>query len=310
MRVYSSNYPFKKVWWESILVFFITHILRGKLISYEESEYKYKKFIYVQYKSHVEDCSYLNCTKYPNRKFKNCIEIFNGNVNSMYELPFFFYKPSIDIYKGSYTDTSVEFTRYTYEVRYFGYTLTNICGDEDYYQSLHLYSDRTDERGYKENKGFYKIVDFFWANKTLKSRHLLDLKGKIIYNCNIGKDSNLEHYDAEEKFRSEKLQKLRLTIIDKYDNTEIICTVHRELSVFVYGNTPFTRLIMRLFKKPVESHCVELSFDKEVGKNKGSYKGGIVGTSFNIELDETFNTSIARRLQKLGCVVLKGETCA
>jgi hypothetical protein len=69
--------------------------------------------------------------------------------------------PDIDIYKGSYTDTSVEFTRYTYEVRYFGYALTNICGDEDYYQSLHLYSDRTDERGYKENKGNYKNIVFF-----------------------------------------------------------------------------------------------------------------------------------------------------
>lgn len=303
MRVYSNTYPAKKVWWESILVFFIIHILRGKLVSYEKSEHVYKKFIYIHYKSHSRDCSYMNCSKYPNRKFKNCIEIFNGSINTEYELPFFLYKPVVDIYKGSYTDTDVDYVRYTYLVRHFGYTLTDICGDGEYYQSLHIYSNKIDERGNVEHKSFYKIFDFFWTANTLTNKFLVDLKGRIVYYCKIGKFATMESYEEEEKFINEQLEQLQLTVLDTYDNSMINCSVYRTILYYKRGNTPFTRFLMSLFTNTNYVHSIEVKFSEEVGRNKYSYKGGIVGSSFNLEENETFFEGLNRRLEKMGCII-------
>jgi hypothetical protein len=69
--------------------------------------------------------------------------------------------------------------------------------------------------------------------------------------------------------------------IDKYDNTAVNATISVEEREWRYRWLQWTSL----FKKV--SRSISIDFDKEVGKQKGSWKGGTVGCSYTLLPNET-----------------------
>lgn len=55
---------------------------------------------------------------------------------------------------------------------------------------------------------------------------------------------------------------------------------------------------LSLFKKPLIHRVIDISFHKEIGKRKGSWKGGTIGHSIEILPDETIEDAFKRYCQK------------
>ena len=78
---------------------------------------------------------------------------------------------------------------------------------------------------------------------------------------------------------------------DKYDNTKVNATI----SVKEREWRPHGFKWTKLFSK--SDRCIEIEFDKEVGKRKGSWKGGTVGCSYTLLKNET-PLQCLRRMEK------------
>jgi len=69
--------------------------------------------------------------------------------------------------------------------------------------------------------------------------------------------------------------------LDKYDNTWLIATIRVEEREWRLRFLKWTKMFSRTRK------TIEVEFSSEVGKEKGSWKGGCVGCSYDIIGDET-----------------------
>lgn len=77
-----------------------------------------------------------------------------------------------------------------------------------------------------------------------------------------------------------------------YDGTEIIATYHVNEREWRFGGKGFKWL--SLFRKPLVRRVLELSFDKEVGRDKGTWKGGITGMGIDMLPYETPAAAMVR----------------
>lgn len=86
------------------------------------------------------------------------------------------------------------------------------------------------------------------------------------------------------------LQKIQYEIVD-YDGEQNIATCHIEEWEWHRGARSFKWL--KYFTKPLIKRAVKIRLQKELGPEKGSWKGGIMGTSINMlpgeSIDDTFN---------------------
>ena len=81
-----------------------------------------------------------------------------------------------------------------------------------------------------------------------------------------------------------------------YDGQEIIASYHVNRRVYKRG-TGWFRWLSYLTKSDVH-HMVEIDFDKEVGNEKGSWKGGTLGVTVLMQEDETPEQAIVRWIQE------------
>jgi len=79
---------------------------------------------------------------------------------------------------------------------------------------------------------------------------------------------------------------------DDYDGERIIATCHIEEREWHFGTGWFKWL--RFFKKPMIRRDLSLNFSKEVGQEKGSWKGGTVGHSIEMEKGESCEQAFLR----------------
>lgn len=106
--------------------------------------------------------------------------------------------------------------------------------------------------------------DETWFNETNKQRITWDGEGY-----------------ATHKWLSEYKWSETLPYIDKYDNT----TVNATISVTEREWRPRAFMWTSLFSR--SKRQIDIEFDKEVGRKKGSYKGGCLGCSYELKAGET-----------------------
>jgi hypothetical protein len=91
------------------------------------------------------------------------------------------------------------------------------------------------------------------------------------------------NFDRLELARNE-VPKIKFKFND-FDGEEIIATCHISERRYEYGSGWFKWL--GYFVNPLISRTLEIEFDEEVGYEKGSWKGGILGHSIDIEYGES-----------------------
>lgn len=123
-----------------------------------------------------------------------------------------------------------------------------------------------------------EYVSYHHADGTLhaKQHHV---KGRIV-----------ESYDEMRK-KKEELNKLTVTVKD-YDNQIIQAHLHIEERKWNKGRGSFAWL--KYFVKPMVRRVLQIEFDKEVGTRKGSWKGGLLGTSIDLEPGEESHQAFIR----------------
>lgn len=81
-------------------------------------------------------------------------------------------------------------------------------------------------------------------------------------------------------------------ILDDYDGERIKATCYIEEREWHFGTGYFSWL--KWFRKAMIKRSLSISFDKETGKEKGSWKGGTVGCSAEMQKGDTPEQSIRR----------------
>jgi len=107
-----------------------------------------------------------------------------------------------------------------------------------------------------------------WFNETKKNRKTW------------GKDENGEQVGSYDWLNKNKWKETH-PYLDKYDNT----TINATISISEREWRPLGFQWTSLFSKSKRS--IDIKFDNEVGKEKGSWKGGCVGCSYELLPNET-----------------------
>lgn len=89
----------------------------------------------------------------------------------------------------------------------------------------------------------------------------------------------------------DRLEKVQYEIID-YDGEKNIATCHIEEWEWHRGDRSFRWL--KYFTKPLIKRSVEINLQKELGPEKGSWKGGLMGTSINMLPGESIDDAFKR----------------
>lgn len=117
--------------------------------------------------------------------------------------------------------------------------------------------------------------------------HLVETKdGKMVNSDLLGqKNPYISYYDDE------RVNKHYTKYIDSYDGSEIDCEYWVESREWRPKWLTWTK------RFAVKREYIEISFKQEVGKGKGSWKGGCIGCSYNLLPGETPEECI-RRMEK------------
>lgn len=114
--------------------------------------------------------------------------------------------------------------------------------------------------------------------------HLVETKdGKMVDSNTLGQDkSYISYYDDE------RVNKHYTKYIDSYDGSEIDCEYWKESREWRPKWLTWTKLF-------ADKHeYIEINFKQEVGPGKGSWKGGVMGCSYNLLPGETPEECIRR----------------
>lgn len=81
-------------------------------------------------------------------------------------------------------------------------------------------------------------------------------------------------------------------LIEDYDGEQIVATTRIEEMEWRFGDGSFRWL--SLFRRPKVRRSLSIEFDKEVGTEKGSWKGGLMGTSIDMLPGELHEAAFRR----------------
>lgn len=98
-----------------------------------------------------------------------------------------------------------------------------------------------------------------------------------------------DFYVQQEK--TEKVDKA-VFLVDDYDGERLTVTTHIEEREWKFGTGWFKWL--SLFRKPMVRRSLSINFDKECGPEKGSWKGGLMGTSIEMLPGELHEAAFRR----------------
>lgn len=114
-----------------------------------------------------------------------------------------------------------------------------------------------------------KLQDGTWFHETLKNRKK--------WNAN---DPDGNQYGTYEWLKKNKWQETYL-YQDISDGTTVQATVGLRIQEWRPRGMKWTKLFAKIRKS------IDIDFDQEVGKEKGSWKGGVLGCSYDLIEDET-----------------------
>lgn len=133
-----------------------------------------------------------------------------------------------------------------------------------------------------------------WQQWRFIRTSLYNPDGSRFYTQMANSKNGLDGY-REMSAQEELLSKVKFAF-DDYDGKRIIATCHIEEREWHFGEGWFRWL--RFFRKPLIRRALYMSFDSEVGPEKGSWKGGTIGTSINMEKSETCESAFRRYCDK------------
>jgi hypothetical protein len=104
------------------------------------------------------------------------------------------------------------------------------------------------------------------------------------------KRMNADHFTEQHEF--EKTMPVRKFMVEDHDGEQIEVTTHIQEREWTFGEKWFQWL--RFFRKPRVHRSLDINFAKEVGTEKGSWKGGLCGTSIEMLPGELHEAAFIR----------------
>lgn len=210
----------------------------------------------------------------------NILDIGFGHWHGIYLLPFKVVKPVLDYHyykkdnNGKDTD---EISWSQWEEKEYGVSYIIFKNEDE--RCFHFKIGYVDSlmNNITKHKDRSIWITLFWTYAIRSSHVLLNLDKSDFMEIN-DLSVGLESYSEYEKVIDTQ-PKLRVRVRD-FDGVELIATLSASRSIYKYGGyNKKLRWLTTLFKKPIVSESLIMSFDKEIGKGKGSWKGGTMGTS-------------------------------
>jgi len=129
-----------------------------------------------------------------------------------------------------------------------------------------------------------------WTQWRFVRFSLYDLTGVELYS----EDGYARDYEGR-RIAESNCPKARFEF-DDYDGKRIIATTHIEEREWRFGTGYFKWL--SLFRRPRVSRSLAINYSEEVGKDKGSWKGGTVGCGIDMLPNETAESAFRRHCEK------------
>lgn len=164
--------------------------------------------------------------------------------------------------------------------RYYGLTIND--------EAVHLYYGIQPghwSRDDKENSDHVKVWFIPWKETRLVRLQYFNPDGSLF--CSVYKaicSASLEYRWGDTQ-KAETAVPKSIFKFNDYDGEEIVCTTHIVEREWRWGKGWFKWV--GSIRRPVIRRVLELSFSKEVGWNKGSWKGGTTGHSIEMLPGET-----------------------
>lgn len=142
-----------------------------------------------------------------------------------------------------------------------------------------------------------------WLNRRFHRHSLYDLKGKLLIHLTDDGKRTISYDNYEFGRAVEDLQPSRYFKFVDYDGEVIAAKVTIEEREWRHGTGYFKWLSK--FVKPTISRYIELKYSAEVGDRKGSWKGGAIGQSFNIDNETLHEEGFRNFCQEKGLTFLE-----
>jgi len=126
----------------------------------------------------------------------------------------------------------------------------------------------------------WKTFHMFWELDWIRTSTLL-VDGTWFHETKSNrKEWGGDGYGSHDWLNKEKWQEVH-PYLDSYDNTTVKATISVEEREWRPRGAKWTSLFAKIRKD------IMVEFDNEVGKEKGSYKGGTIGCSYEMQPNET-----------------------
>lgn len=222
--------------------------------------------------------------------YRNTLTIGWGPYYKKYLLPFSILKPILDYHHYEKDENGKD----TDKIRWSTYVereyKISIAKEEGYF-SIDLNHGDNFLYNITKHKGYHFWYWFFWKNTYRSKNELLNLDGTVFKDITY-LDRKLGTYKEKEDI--ENLQpKIVFEILD-YDQEPVTVVGNLERMTYKKGNGKFTRFLMSIFSKPEVYTRLDLEFKKEIGRGKGSWKGGTIGQAVKLLENESPEDAFSR----------------
>ena len=173
--------------------------------------------------------------------YKNVITIFLGYYIRSFTLPFNIIKPIIDyhVYKKDINDNDMpDIMATAYSINVYGLTFLSNLG---YFEFNWNYADDI-YTNITNHKGISKIIYLFWRYKTKVKTILLNLDNTSFSDITDSTDANIDYLTTLQP-------RYYISIMDNEGNN-LLAECRAKLTVYTYGGSLLTKLIMSIFKRP------------------------------------------------------------
>lgn len=162
---------------------------------------------------------------------------------------------------------------YTYFSREYGFSL-----NDGFFQLF--YGKQSDD---SENKPKCRAWFLPWTQWRFYKHTMYDDKGGIFFE--YLESPEIRHSDLIYE-KKEECPSVSFLVLDNSDNSEVKVTTKLEKREWRFGDGYFKWL--SFFRKHKERIELDIHFEKEVGPGKGSWKGGLIGCSEELQPDEFY----------------------
>lgn len=249
---------------------------------YDSYEQQYN-WCFIKITSHLTEDDYIE-------DYRNTLTIGWGPYYKKYLLPFSILKPILDYHHYEKDENGKD----TDKIRWSTYVEREykiMIAKEEGYFSIDLNHGDNFLYNITKHKGYHFWYWFFWKNTYRSKNELLNLDGTLFKDITY---LDKGFFNFKEKEEIENLQpKIVFEILD-YDQEPVTVVGNLERMTYKKGNGKFTRFLMSIFSKPEVYTKLDLEFKKEIGRGKGSYKGGTTGQAVKLLENESPEDAFSR----------------